>query len=257
LCAGKSEICFTAKVLGKYTASYELCDTCGFLSVRDPYWLEEAHSKAIAAVDTGLIERNYLYAPMIASVLYWLMGERGEGCYLDAAGGYWILTRMMRDLGFDFYWQDKFCENLMAPGFEFRADMGVCRVVTAMEVMEHLTDPASYIDEILASAGAETLIFSTELFNGAPPTVDWYYYTFATGQHVAFYQRRTLQSLADRLGLDFASAHGLHVFSKKPVNEVLLYAATGWIATALVPLIRFSLGSKTMSDYRLMLKKLC
>jgi len=256
LCSGNTVISFTAKVLGKYTASYGLCDTCGFLSVKDPFWLDEAYSKAIAVADTGLMGRNYLFASKIAMVLYWMMGERGEGRYLDVAGGYGILTRLMRDYGFDFYWQDKYCENLMAPGFEYKTDLGACRAVTAMEVMEHLTDPVAFVTETLASFGAETLIFSTELFNGAPPSAEWYYYSFATGQHIAFYQRRTLECLADRLGLKFASAHGLHVFSKKPVNEVLLNAVTGWVASALAPWVRFRLGSKTMSDHRLMLKDL-
>jgi len=256
LCSGNTVTSFTAKVLGKYTASYELCDTCGFLAVKDPFWLDEAYSKAIAVADTGLMGRNYLFASKIAMVLYWMMGERGEGRYLDVAGGYGILTRLMRDYGFDFYWQDKYCENLMAPGFEYKTDLGACRAVTAMEVMEHLTDPVAFVTETLASVGAETLIFSTELFNGAPPSAEWYYYSFATGQHIAFYQRRTLERLADRLGLNFASAHGLHVFSKKPVNEVLLNTVTGWVASALAPWVCFRLGSKTMSDHRLMLKDL-
>jgi hypothetical protein len=50
---------FTAKVLRKHLARYEVCDACGFLRAHEPYWLDEAYSSAIAAADTGLVARNY------------------------------------------------------------------------------------------------------------------------------------------------------------------------------------------------------
>lgn len=113
--------------------------------------------------------RNVSLASKVAGVLYGVMGERGEGQYLDAAGGYGMLVRLMRDLGFDFYWKDKYCDNLIARGFEYRPDLGPCRAVTAMEVLEHLSDPVAFVEEVLAAAGAQTLLFTTELYEGAPP----------------------------------------------------------------------------------------
>jgi len=36
-------------------------------------------------------------------------------------------------------------------------------------------------------------IFTTELFEGTPPAPShWWYYSFETGQHIAFFQRRAL-----------------------------------------------------------------
>jgi len=64
---------------------------------------------------------------------------------LDAAGGYGMLTRLMRDLGFDFYLRDKYCANLMDPGFECREALGNCLAVTAMELLERLTDPMEFV----------------------------------------------------------------------------------------------------------------
>lgn len=247
---------FIAKVLNKHQASYEVCNACGFLRAHEPHWLDEAYSSAIAAADTGLVARNTSLASKVAGALYWAMGERGEGQYLDAAGGYGMLTRIMRDLGFDFYWQDKYCDNLIARGFGYRADLGPCRAVTAMEVLEHLVDPAAFIEETLAAAGAQTLIFTTELYEGEPPRPgDWWYYTFETGQHIGFFQRRTLETLGAKLGLQFSSANGLHVLSKTAVNENLLKLATGRWSSRLSPWwIRRRLGSKVMSDHRLMLQ---
>lgn len=256
ICLSQMKFSFTATVMNKYQANYEVCDTCGFLRAHEPHWLDEAYSSAIAAADTGLVMRNASLASKVAGALYWGMGERGKGRYLDAAGGYGMLTRMMRDLGFDFYWKDKYCDNLIARGFEYQPELGACRAVTAMEVLEHLTDPAVFIEEALAAASAQTLLFTTELYEGTPPHPDeWWYYTFGTGQHIGFFQRRTLETLGAKLGLKFASANGLHVLSKTEVNEDLLKLATGRWSSRLSPWwIRRRLGSKVMSDHQLMLQ---
>ena len=258
ICSSSMEVSFTAQVLGKYLAQYEVCNSCGFLRAHEPHWLDESYSSAIAAADTGLVMRNFSIACKLAGVFYWILGERGEGRYLDAAGGYGMLTRLMRDLGFNFYWADKYCNNLLVPGFEYSQAIGPCSAVTAIEVFEHLTDPAAFIEETLAFSGAQTLVFTTELYEGLPPQPDaWWYYAFATGQHIGFFQRRTLETLGARLGLQFSSANGIHIFSKTAVNERLLRVVTGRWASRIAPWwIRRRLGSKTMSDHRLMLQRI-
>ncbi len=258
VCSGSMEFCFTAQVLGKYPAQYEVCNKCGFLRAHEPHWLNEAYSSAIAAADTGFVMRNIALACKLAGVLYWIEGERGGGRYLDAAGGYGMLTRLMRDFGFDFYWADKYCENLLAPGFEYSQTQGPCRAVTAMEVLEHLADPAVFIEETLALSGAHTLLFTTEIYEGSPPQPDaWWYYAFSTGQHIGFFQRRTLENLGARLKLHFASANGIHIFSKAAINERLLRSVTGrWVSRVAPWWIRRRLGSKTMSDHQLMLQRI-
>lgn len=258
ICSSSMEVSFTAQVLGKYPAQYEVCHECGYLRAHEPQWLEEAYSSAIAAADTGLVMRNFSVACKLAGVLYWVLDGRGEGRYLDAAGGYGMLTRLMRDFGFDFYWADKYCNNLLVPGFEYNETIGPCSAVTAIEVFEHLTDPAAFIEETLAFSGAQTLVFTTELYEGSPPQPgDWWYYAFATGQHIGFFQRRTLETLGVRLGLQFSSANGIHIFSKAAVNERQLRAVTGRLASRIAPWwIRRRLGSKTMNDHQMMLEKI-
>jgi len=257
ICTRPMKVAFAATVLRKYTAKYEVCNACGFLRVQEPNWLEEAYSSAIVAADTGIVERNFSFARKVAGFLYWVKGERGDGLYLDAAGGYGLFTRLMRDMGFNFYWADKYCTNVIAPGFEYSLDQGICKAVTAIEVLEHLVDPVAFIQDTLSTTGAQTLLFTTELYQGAPPKpVDWWYYTFETGQHISFFQRRTLEAMGRRLGLKFSSANGLHLFSTTPVNENLLKFATGRLSSGLSPLwIRRGLGSKAVSDHLLMMKK--
>ncbi len=251
ICTGSLRYVFSAKVLCKYEVDYLHCESCGFLCVLEPYWLDEAYSSAIADADTGLVTRNINIAKKLSSLLFWGMAERGRGRYLDAAGGYGMLTRLMRDYGFDFYWTDKYCENVLARGFEYDASVGGCLAVTAMEVLEHLTDPAEYIKKTLASADADTLIFSTELYKGAPPEPkEWWYYSLPTGQHIAFFQHRTLQHLASNLGLNFYSANGLHIFTKRNLNATWMGIITGARFSNLSAILLGRLmRSKTMDDH--------
>lgn len=249
--------CFQAVVLQKYNAQYEVCDACGYLRAYEPHWLEEAYSSAIAAADTGLVARNVSLAIKVASLLYWVMGERGPGRYLDAAGGYGMLTRLMRDLGFDFYWADKYCDNLLARGFEYSERQNGCRAVTAMEVMEHLIDPVAFVDEALRSANADTFIFTTELYEGQPPGQDWWYYAFPTGQHIGFFTQASIEKIAERLGLHFFSANGLHMLTRQSIGENQLHWATHPLVSKLSILwIRRHLGSKTMDDHLKMMESL-
>jgi len=254
ICSSEMRHAFEAQVLKKYLAQFEVCDACEYLRARDPHWLDEAYSSAIAAADTGLVMRNISLAFKVASTLFWVLGERGKGQYLDAAGGYGMLTRMMRDLGFDFYWSDKHCENLMARGFEYSPAVGNCEAVTAMEVLEHLTDPLSFVENTLKESGADSLIFTTELYEGAPPAADWWYYAFPTGQHIGFFRRSTLEVLGGRLGLQLISANGLHILSRRKLSQnKLFWACRPWLSKGSSLLIRRRLGSKTMDDHLKML----
>lgn len=256
ICSAGMKHAFSAKVLSKYLASYEVCGVCGYLCAVDPYWLDEAYASAIAAADTGLVMRNYALTLRLSSTLYFLLAERGAGRYLDTAGGYGMLTRLMRDFGFDFYWSDRYCQNLLAPGFSYQEKLGPCRAVTAIEVMEHLVDPVGFVESALSEAKSETLIFTTELYEGEPPKPDsWWYYTFATGQHIGFFQRRTLETIGHRLGLHLSSANGVHILSKAPVNATRMRIFTNrWIAGLVPWFVRNQLGSKTVSDHHVLLK---
>lgn len=242
---------FSMHLLRRHSADFEVCNTCGYLRAKQPFWLDEAYSSAIAAADTGIVMRNLAIAGKVAAVLYWIFKERGSGRYMDAAGGYGLLTRIMRDFGFDFYWKDKYCHNLVAAGFEYQSSVGDCVAVTAMEVLEHVTDPIAFVQETLSSANSQTLIFSTELYEGAPPPPgSWWYYTPETGQHISFYQRRTLEAIGRKIGLKFYSAGGIHILSKSKFDERQLRFSTCRVSSILTPWwTRHTLGAKTIPDH--------
>ena len=256
ICTKDLKPCFTAIVLGKYSAQYAVCNFCGFLRVQEPAWLEEAYSDAIADSDTGIVMRNFSTAAKLSNILYFGLGFRGNERCLDAAGGYGILTRLMRDFGFDFYWADKFCQNLVATGFAYTPEIGRCQGVTAIEVMEHLQDPKGFISDAMKSVGASTFIFTTELYSGDPPKPEtWWYYALQSGQHIGFFQAKTLKFLAENLGLNFYSAAGVHILTDKKINKFLLSLVTTKPALLMLPwVIRSLKGSKTIEDHDLMIK---
>lgn len=256
VCQSKTNVAFKMQVLQMYEAHYHVCSHCGYLFASNPYWLDEAYASAIATTDTGLVKRNISISAKLACLLYFGMHERGKGRYVDIAGGYGMLTRMMRDFGFDFYWQDKYCSNLLAQGFEYFNGPSKCDAVTAFEVLEHVTNPVDFIKNALLEANSDTLIFSTLLYEGAPPNPnEWWYYAFQTGQHIGFFQKKTLEIIGKKLNLNFYSANKVHILSRKKISKTLLKISTNDAWSRIFSyLIQFQLGGRTESDQDIILK---
>ena len=255
VCHDSMHLAFSAKVLHRHEVAYYRCATCGLVQTEKPYWLDEAYSDAIALGDTGLVSRNISIALRLTPLLQILVGRGGR--YLDVAGGYGMLVRLMRDFGFDYWWYDKYCANLLAKGFEATKPSAIYNVVTAFEVLEHVEDPCAFITDSLDQHRCDTLIFSTELYAGEhAPNPGWWYYALEGGQHISFFQRRTLQKMADRLGLHFATVRGIHIFSRRSLPPIwLLKLAAGPLAPFLTVLIRRMRGSLTVLDNRALANK--
>ena len=118
ICNNKSNYIFKAQLLNKYDVKYYHCSNCGFLQTEDPYWLEEAYNNSITTSDTGIMSRNLYLSQLSTLILYYFFDKNAK--YLDYAGGYGIFVRLMRDIGFDFYWYDKYSKNLLVRGFEYK-----------------------------------------------------------------------------------------------------------------------------------------
>lgn len=257
ICKAAIKIAFEAQVLCRHDAVYDFCHDCGFLRARNPHWLEESYSSAIASTDTGLVMRNIDVSRKLSQIILGVFGKSGAEKYCDVAGGYGMLTRLMRDNGFDFYWADKYCDNLMARGFEYTDDVGPCYAVTAIEIMEHLENPLGFVREALERTKAEVFVFTTELFEGKPPVpTDWWYYSFETGQHIAFFQRKTLEIMAKKLGMYFTSIAGIHFFSREPIDAWRLKLTFSRFGHRFTKQARQKLVSKTMSDHLKMKKSI-
>ena len=254
ICQNQTTKVFENKILTKYCVDYFLCNNCGFLQTEKPYWIEEAYSDAIATADTGLVLRNQTIQRRLSVLLYLLFGK--DGHYVDIAGGTGLLVRMMRDIGFDFYWKDSYCRNIHARGFEFETRLNPCNSVTAFEVIEHLENPVSFIVDALNQADSKTFIFTTELFNGPPPAPDtWWYYTPDTGQHISFYQQKTLQNIANQLGFRFYTSAGIHMMSEKIISPAIYALAVGRTYRLAFPFVKGIMNSKTTDDHLSLLRK--
>lgn len=244
------------RLLGKHDVQFQRCPRCDLIQSEPPYWLDEAYSHAISALDTGAIQRNQICGRLTITVAR-VLGIDARARCLDYGGGHGVFARMMRDLGFDFRCWDAHAENLFARGFEgdIRAPH---QLVTAFEVLEHLGDVAGQLHQLF-SVGHDHIFIGTVLHDGAPD--GWHYYVPEAGQHIAFYSPRTLRVIAERFGYDATIGPAYSVFSRQtlgPVRRALLgrlmrQPVLGWAVGALTPtLVLQKLGlarGYTQSDF--------
>jgi hypothetical protein len=216
ICLEESRASRGGEVLGRYRAAYRSCRNCQFVWINDPHWLDEAYSEAIAALDTGILVRNRNVTRQLSALFARLLPA--DATYLDVGAGYGLLVRSMRDLGFDFYWSDEFAAPLLARGFEDSG--GGYDAVTAIEVLEHVTDPVRFLGHAVARASTG-VAFTTELHTaesrdqaGFPPT-DWWYLAPESGQHISFFSHRTLEVIAERLDCYLLSSGALHMLTRE------------------------------------------
>lgn len=218
ICDHRAKLHFERRVLGKYLARYFHCTHCQCVFVADPHWLPEAYHHALNVFDTGAVARNVEWSKTLAAILFLHCGP--EQRFVDFAGGYGLLARIMRDIGFDYFWEDRYAENLFARGFEANGD-GAFAAMSAFEVFEHLPHPV--VDLAQLASRTDTIVFSTLLWANSPPRDDWWYYGFEHGQHVVFYSRRTLEVLAAKLNYHLVSnGTTLHVFTRRPDTHGVL-----------------------------------
>lgn len=245
----------SARVLGRDDVRFYFCPSCQHLRSETPYWLEQAYTDAITRADTGLVMRNLQIARLLSGVLFELFDRQGR--FLDTAGGTGLLTRLLRDMGFDAWWEDLYCANVLAAGFEAPPEADGFEAVTAFEVLEHMVDPLHFVSRAVQRSRTRTLIFTTELFEHAPPPPEWWYYAFPAGQHISFFTRRTLEEIAHRLELNLVTAGGLHMLTGLPISQsryawVIRKAKWGWLQRT----IARQMQGRTQQDHEDMMRML-
>lgn len=178
-----------------------------------------------------------------------LFGRSGR--FVDYAGGYGVFVRLMRDVGFDFLWYDKYTKNIFASGFEWDCFEKV-DAITLFEVFEHFLDPVEELSNLLKVT--DTIIFSTTLHpDPIPKPEEWWYYGLEHGQHISLYSKESLQYLAKKFDANFLTLGSLHIISKKKISyfHLLLtkFSRFGWHK-----ILERRLTSKFWSDHELMTK---
>lgn len=246
ICAGATEPLFEHEVLRRHRARYDRCAACGFVRAADPTWLEEAHRAPLSPLDTGLVSRNLWLLPRVAALLA-LTGRKERQC-VDVGGGCGLFTRLMRDVGFDCYWQDKYAANLFARGFAADGLRGPVALATMFEVLEHSPDPLGLLREAIDAFAPDMVLAMTEVFEGAAPGTDWPYYAFESGQHVSFFSRKAMAAAAASLGMHVAFAGRCQLLSRAPVSPALFRLAMSRAAPAIFPALRRTLTPRIQAD---------
>jgi len=100
----------------------------------------------------------------------------------------------------------------------------------------------------------EALLFSTMLYK-EPLDKDWWYFTFATGQHISFYKKETLSYIAEKLGLNFyTNGVNMHLMTKKPVSDIKFSLISKfWFIFYFWVYLRMK--SKTFADHLMMINR--
>lgn len=226
ICHHDTHFLFQKQILKKYNISYFKCNHCGLVQTEPPYWLEEAYHSAITALDLGLIKRNIGYSAVATCCIELFFNKKRK--FVDFAGGYGMLVRMMRDKGYHFYREEPFCENLFAKGFDTK-DISTnekFELMTAFEVMEHLENPTETLDKMLQYT--DNILFSTSLYDGDKHDMqNWDYLSLETGQHIVFYTKKSLEILAKQKNLNFHSnGRDMHLFTTKKLPSFLFKLIT-------------------------------
>jgi hypothetical protein len=246
ICSDSVSEVFSALLLKKHSVKYFQCPKCGYLQTEEPFWLEEAYQTSINYSDTGMMMRSLWHKNIAATLIYFLFNKKGQ--FLDYGGGYGVFVRLMRDIGFDYYWQDKYTKNMFAEGFESKGMINnQVELLTCFEAFEHFVEPTRELEILLKIS--RNILLSTELYPEPLPRPDqWWYYGAEHGQHIGFYQKDTFEYLADKFNLYFyTNGQNIHLLTEKRLPP----SAFKWMSKFskfITPLLKTRMKSLTIQD---------
>jgi hypothetical protein len=216
------------------------------MQTEQPFWLKEAYTNVINEEDTGLLERNICFSELAAIIIYSCF--KRNGIFLDYAGGYGIFTRLMRDIGFDFYWHDPYAQNILSRGFEFDGHRHTpVELLTSFEAFEHFVDPVAEIEKMMKIS--KNILFSTQFLPVPTPGLkEWWYYGLEHGQHISFFTPQACMSLAQRFGVHFYSFGIVHLFSERHIHATTIRFLLHRLKQKMIRHIRSNMKSKTEAD---------
>jgi hypothetical protein len=161
-------------------------------------------------LDTGLVARNLRVSRTLSALIHTANLQDFKG--LDWSGGTGLLTRLMRDRGFNYFTTDLYTENVHARGFEFCGE-GSIEMISLIEVLEHIGSPLDFLREIIDLCEPDTIVFTQHLHDNSNPH-DWWYFMTGTGQHISFFSEKTLDELALAIGMRWNKFGDLYFFTK-------------------------------------------
>ena len=213
ICGSESRKVFNTVVLNKYDVEYFQCLNCEFGQTEKPYWLDEAYISSMNLSDTGVMLRCERMSKITTSIICLFFNKKAT--FLDYAGGYGAFTRTMRDIGFDFYWNDPYTKNVIARGFDGDLESRY-ELVTSFESFEHFEFPLDEVEKLLTIT--DTILLTTDVSPTLPLDKNWWYIAPEHGQHIAFHSKKSFSFIAQKYGLHYYNAGNVHILTKKKLG---------------------------------------
>jgi hypothetical protein len=245
---------FSSGEILEYTAEYWQCSSCSSVQVLEPFWTEEAHSRAISILDTGLVSRSIVASRFVGVLIF--LEKKLKSRVLDWGGGVGLLARLLRDQGIDTSSFDKYAEGFLVEGFTIQEKdvFEEFEFLLSVECFEHLISPIKTFEKMVANKNY--FVFTTELISTPPPDPrkkSWWYYMPESGQHITFASARGIRSFAIGLGFDnYIQVGNLHILSKRRLRLltriVLKNRIFRKIAMVVVPEVLFRRSSLIWKD---------
>jgi SAM-dependent methyltransferase len=194
---------------------YFRCEGCGFCFAPEICnWTRAEFERRIYNEQYAQVDPDFGDArprANAASLIAMFGAGRSAIRHLDYGGGSGLLSRLMREAGWRSVSYDPFHDEAARA-----ADLGRFDLVTAYEVFEHAPDVNALISDLGAlRAPSGIVLFTTQLSDGnigERRELTWWYASPRNG-HISLFSRKSLQILAGREGLRFASfsagAHAL------------------------------------------------
>jgi len=206
-------------VIGEHSASLCRCQTCEFLFIADPHWLEASFAAHLHRMDVGSVDRSGLMAQFVIGLLG-PSRRRRNWRVLDVGGGDGLLVRLLRDRGIAAQFSDPYTSPAYDVGPDV-TDSDRFDLAVMSEVALHFTDPVESFREILDRC--DRLLF-TAVVPPDPIPSDWWYLMPTTGQHVAFYPVSAIKRIAEELGCYWCSdGKFFHLISTSPISRPLRF----------------------------------
>lgn len=215
LCGARASYVFSLSLISRYNVSYYRCNSCKSLQTENPYWLSEAYKDPVRYTDTFTADRC-IHMPRLTYAIAKIVGISTRCNVLDWGGGNGLMTRFMRDLGFDARNYDMYEKNTYAGGFDDEEEKQY-EIVTCFEVLEHMANPREEISLLLAR-NPKIALLSTCFYEDQAKS--WPYLAPYSGRHIFFYSTDGLKQFAKKKGYSSIAKENLIVFHNEPLSRL-------------------------------------
>jgi glycosyltransferase involved in cell wall biosynthesis len=216
LCNSLANYQFNKIVLQKYNVAYYQCTNCFALQTETPYWLNEAYTEEAEKYDTGKATRTLLNFFFLNSIFKILHVSKSKPC-IDFGGGTGLFSRLMRDVGYNYFTHDKYSSSEFSLNFNDKELAKKYHLITLSEVAEHFSDCAEEWTKLFESS-PDYIIGSTEIFS----TIDtnWGYLAENCGQHLFFYNVKTFEYIAVKNNYHFNRLGSYFILAKNMISSI-------------------------------------